>query len=730
MTLTRPSAAPARLAIVALLVCASAPPALAARARAWTSREASDYNDARFERVALSPLGRLTLAPGVERVAAVPQPVVWCLAVDSEGRLHAGGGNDGQVIRLDGERAEVIFDAPEVEVHALAFDERGRLYAGTSPDGRVYRIEKGAEVKVFFDPEATYIWATQFDSRKRLIVATGQPGRLYRVGPDGESEVLLDSREDHIRTLVPDGRGGFLAGSDGGGVVFAIDPDGAVRVLYDSPEREIAALAVVDGFAYAAALSPARKGQPGAVRSETHGNVTTVRVTADGGVEEGEGDEDDEEDPPRNDGGQRRPQPQETYAGSVYRISQDGYARKVWSSDARLPLALLAAPEGGLLVGTGGGRILSLTSQGDAVELAAVESEQVSAFVDGGARGVFAATSNLGAIFRLREGFATEGTILGGVRDAGFTSRWGALAWEAEVPSSTEILFEVRSGHTEVPDATWSGWSGPYRTSGDVISSPPARFIQWKATLRSGSSGASPVIRSSTGNYLPDNMPPEVESVEILDPGVWLQSTQSGRSGEGAEARGRRASQPKRAAEHGMRSVQWTATDANDDPLQAVVFFRGENEREWRILAEGLEEPFHAWDTTAMPDGVYRLRVIVSDAPGNPPGLGITSARESAAFEVDNTPPLVGEIVATSASRSLKVTASVTDSFSVIEEIAWSIDAGAWMLVMPEDGVADSTRESVRFATGDLAPGEHTIVIRARDRAGNISAGKTVVVLR
>lgn len=715
--------------LAAVIGGAAAPPLLAARARAWTSREAADYNDARFDRVAISPLGRLTLAPGVERIVEVPLPIVWCLAVDPAGRLHAGGGNEGQVVRLDEGRAEVVLDASEVEIHALAFDASGRLYAGSSPDGRIYRKAEGGEPEVFFDPEATYIWAMHFDAKGRLVVATGQPGRIYRVGPQGDPEVILDSREDHIRSLVPDGRGGFLAGSDGGGVVYAIGPDGTTKVLYDSPEREIAALAVVDGAAYAAALSPARKGQPGAARSETRGTVTTVRVTADGGVEESQSDEADD-DAQRSEAAQRRAQPQETYTGAVYRIAPDGYARKIWSSDSRLPLALLHGQAGRLLVGTGGGRILGLTSQGDAVELAALESEQVNAFVDAGDRGVFAATSNLGAIFRIRDGYATEGTVIGGVRDAGFTSRWGALAWEAEVPSSADLYFEVRSGHTEAPDATWSAWSGPYRSSGEVIASPPARFIQWKATLKSRSGGASPVIRAITVNYLPENMPPELESVEVLDPGIWLQSAGPARSGEGNGERGRRGSPAKRTTEKGMRSVQWTATDANDDPLEAVVLFRGEDEAAWKTLAEGIEDSFYGWDTTTMPDGVYRLRVTVTDAPGNPPGQGLTTTRESAAFEVDNTPPAVMEAEAKAASRSARVTAEIRDSFSAIEEIAWSVDAGPWVLVMPEDGVADSTRETVLFATPELEPGEHTIVIRARDRAGNVSAGKAVVVIR
>jgi hypothetical protein len=582
-------------------------------------------------------------------------------------------------------------------------------------------------VETFFDPEATYIWGLAFDGSGHLLVATGQPARVHRVAADGSGEILLDSREAHIRSLVPDGRGGFLAGSDGGGVIYRIAENGEISVLYDTPAREISALAVADGHVYAAALAPRTKRQQATASSDTRGTVTHVRVTAEGGSDQ----EDEGESQQKGQGSRRRRTPPlETYTGAVYRISEQGYARKIWESTDSLPLALLPGPGGGVLAGTaGGGKILSLTPQGDASEIASLESEQVSALLDAGGSGIFAATSNLGAVVRVSGSYAREGTILGGVRDAGFTSRWGAITWNADVPVGTEVRFEVRTGDTEDPDSTWTDWSGPYREpQGTVIESPPARFLQWRATLTSRDGDVSPVVKAVQIHYLPENMPPEVETVEILDPGVWLQSTGGPRGGGGnGEARKRRSSSPKRALQRGMRTVQWTASDANKDLLTAEVRFRAEDETVWRILGEDLEESFFAWDSTAMPDGVYRLRVVISDAPGNPSGQGQSTSRDTAAFEVDNTPPVVADIVAKRGSRSVVVTATVSDTFSGVGEISYSLDAGDWVIVMPEDGVADTARETIRITSGDLEPGEHSIVIRARDRSGNVSAGKAVV---
>jgi len=47
--------------------------------------------------------------------------------------------------------------------------------------------------------------------------------------------------------------------------------------------------------------------------------------------------------------------------------------------------------------------------------------------------------------------------------------------------------------------------------------------------------------------------------------------------------------------------------------------------------------------------------------------------------------------------------------------------------VLPEDRIADSTKETYRFTTSQLEPGEHTVTVRARDRAGNAAANKVVI---
>ena len=728
---------------------------LASSSQAWVLRNRSDFQEAKLDGVALGPDGSFRLSASVSTLLDAAQPNMWCVLRDRKGRLLAGGGNDGKVFTISGDGgadSKVLFDAQELEVHALAADSKGRLFAATSPRGAVYMITEEGLGVIVFDPEDTYIWAMAVDDQDRLFVATGQRGRVYRVdrptSPNAAGTVVLDGREDHIRSLVRGPDGFLYAGSDQNGIVYRIGPDGTPSVLYDSPMREIASLLVIEGSAgavrvYAAALAPSPRAKSSGSQAG-QGGVTRIRVTPDEGGGEQEGPPAGEEEPEPQQQQQRQQQPRpaaaESYVGAVYSISADGYARKIWESREALPLSLAPAPpsargsagaSAGILVGTGNdGRVLLLEDSGEATDFVTVPSQQINALLDDGEGGLVAAASNLGQVVRIRPGAARQGTITSKALDAGFTSTWGALSWDADLPAGTGVAFQVRTGNTEEPDDSWSDWSREYaERQATIIERPRARYLQWKAILKNGSASRSPVLRNIRISYLQDNMPPEIASVEVLSPGVVLASAaeRGGESSEGSPAARRAQNQARRSFEKGRRSASWKAEDANDDAMRYDVYFKAEDETLWKPLGRDLEEEYLSWDATAMPDGVYRLRVTATDAPSNPPGSSLTGSRLSMAFDVDNTPPTVAPIEARLRSRSAEVSVTVRDSFSTIAELAYSLDASDWVPVLPDDKIADSQSETYKFRTPDLEPGEHTVTARVKDRAGNTAAAKVVL---
>ena len=47
------------------------------------------------------------------------------------------------------------------------------------------------------------------------------------------------------------------------------------------------------------------------------------------------------------------------------------------------------------------------------------------------------------------------------------------------------------------------------------------------------------------------------------------------------------------------------------------------------------------WDTTTVPNGTYFVKIVASDAPSNAADGALAGEMDSAAFEIDNTPPQV-----------------------------------------------------------------------------------------
>jgi len=185
----------------------------------------------------------------------------------------------------------------------------------------------------------------------------------------------------------------------------------------------------------------------------------------------------------------------------------------------------------------------------------------------------------------------------------------------------------------------------------------------------------------------------------------------------------------------GYQSVLWSAHDDNEDDLKYAVYFRGENQKDWLLLKDNLDQRFYSWDTTSMPDGAYYLKIVASDAPSNPPDVALQAERESERFEVDNTPPAIGKISASPTGMNADRSKGVSYDFQFtashatnsIDRAQYSVDGGDWILVSPTNGISDYKTETYSFTVRGLSPGEHTVAVRAYDRFDNVGAGKTTI---
>jgi sugar lactone lactonase YvrE len=733
-----------------LLLIVFAIPAHAGGPVVWETNSREELLKGEARGVSVTDTGALMLAPRFAQLFDTEQAYVWSTAADERGNIYLGTGHDGRIFRVGADgKGTLLYDAPELDVTALVVGRDGALYAGTSPDGKVYRIDAQGRAAEYFDPTDKYIWSLAIMTDGALAVGTGDNGKIYRVraaNAKPEESLLIDINETHVISLAVDQQGQLIAGTDPGGLVLRISPEGKAFALYDSPLREVHALAVApDNSIYALALSDAASSSRGSAPAPVSASPaagaqggTTVVTSSISVDESGQNSAFAGGAPPtparsRNELSNAR--------SAVFRIQSDGGTDVLWSSGTVTAFAVAPAPQGGVLIGTSDkGRIYAVTNDGRDTLLIQSSEAQISSFVVRG-RDVFAASSNQGKLFRFAAEPMNEGTYESPVRDAKVVAAWGRIWWRGGRSSGSGLVeLQTRSGNTERPDLTWSDWSASYRDSaGAAISSPRARFIQWRAVLRAPATqntGGAARLEGVSLAYLPRNVAPEILSITTLPTGVALLSALQIQVDPNLEASGIDPSligpvpqvPPRRAFQRGAVALQWQAEDRNDDTLEYAVYYRAQSETDFHLLKDKLRDNFYTVDGVALGDGRYIFRVIATDAPENSIGAALAGERLSEPVEIDNTAPTVraaGEPMIS--GERVRVSFIVEDERGRMRRADVSIDGGAWRTIFPDDRIADSPRETFTLDLPIPGAGEHTISLRAFDASGNVGSARVLV---
>jgi len=745
--------------------------------RSWEQSKFDDLIKGTAKGVAVRSTGGLELAPAFTALSTTPSTYIWSIAADHEGNLYAAAGSPARVYRItpDGKSA-VIFEPQELQVQALVVDKSGVIFAATNPDGKIYKIEhraassenskdskdkdkdkkdrkstdsaKDAQEKpvtatdsswsssVYFEPGTKYIWGLVLDNAGNLYAATGDHGEIYRVTPRGEHSVFFKSDEAHIRVMAFDTKGNLIAGSDGSGLVYRISPGGESFVLYSAPKKEITALAIdKEGNIYAAGVgekhggtsvpsftpapmslptspSPTGTGQTGIVITTSPASTPAATINF--------------------------PIPGSGAAGGseIYRIAPDGSPSRVWNSREDIVYALAFDQRGRLLAGTGNrGHVFAIIGNDEFIDLLKASATQVTAFAGAPQGGLYASTSNLGKVFLLSATPESEGSYESDVFDAHIFSRWG----RAEFRGSGNVELFARSGNVDNPDRNWSPWEKIDLRKDGLVSIPPARFIQWKAVLRTGD--PAPRVESVMLNYLPKNVAPDFDEVTV-QAGVRYQA-QPKPAGPDLSTGGTQQphfdTPPPTTRDRDSIGVKWGVHDDNDDQMIYSVYYRGDGDSRWLLLKDNVTDKFYSFDASLLPDGGYTVKVVASDAPSHSPEQALTAEKESARFEVDTTPPQIESLAASVEGDKIHVSFRAVDSFSNIKRAEYSVNAAEWQFVEPVGQLSDSKTESYDFrvtvpadrtasaTTTKTAQLEHVVVVRVYDRYDNLSSAKTVI---
>jgi Two component regulator propeller len=769
--------------VLLFLLCSSV--LFAEGTRTWFSSRYEDFERGGARGVAIRSDGVLELSPAMKQLTSTPSTYVWAVVADNDGNAYVAAGAPARVYKVTPTgQTTVVFEPQELQVQALLMSRDGGLYAATSPDGKVYKIVRNGAApparkrddkdqktpadtannktgvdpayssSVFFDPKTKYIWSLAEDNDGRLYIATGDHGEIYRVDKTGNGSVFFKSDEAHIRVLALDPKGNLIAGSDGSGLIYRISPSGDAFVLYSAPKKEITALAIdKEGNIYAAGAVEKRTGASGSFSMpppviNAPSAAPIVNISPAGAQPSAA--------PPVI----MAPPVAFTATGGseIYRIAPDGSPKRIWQSREELVYALTFDQRGRLIAGTGNKGRLFVIGQDDFIDLGKVSANQVTGLAAAPNGGIYIATSNLAKLFLLGGNADSDGTFESDIFDAKIFSRWGRAA----VRGTGGFDLFARSGNVDNPDRNWSEWRKVDLTREAPLDVPPARFLQWRVVLHPGTPATS--IDSVLVNYLPKNVAPELEEV-YAQPGARFTpiprtSQDNGPVNVGPPGSGggsvRYEATPTANRDKDWVAVRWSAQDDNDDDLVYSVYYRGDGEARWKLLKDDVTDKTYSFESSLLPDGGYTVLVVASDAPSHTPEESLSDSKQSARFEIDNTPPQVTSVAGIVENDTIHITFRAIDGFSPIRRAEYSVDAGDWHVVEPVGQISDYRVENYDFTVplpaidltttsepkstdnptpvtkkgkaAKAAPGEeHVVVIRVYDRFDNMGAAKTVV---
>jgi hypothetical protein len=603
-----------------------------------------------------------------------------CAVLLADGSLLVGTGPGGKVVRIAADRVTVFADTKENAVSGLALDKRGNVFASTTSN-KIYRLSQG-KAEVFATlPDIDSVYAIAFDPAGALYAATGSEGRILRVDPSGAASGYFKVDDPFVVSLAVGDDGALYAGTSGKGLLYRVTGPGRASVLYDFRGEDV----------HAVVVGP---------------NHTIFAIVNEGAT--AAGNEPSESPPPRRSSGGRVP-PGPSAAprskpgkGSLWRFDAQGRPERLMHHDDTHYLSLALDEHGAPFVGTGAeGRVYTVDDAHVVSLVADTDERQVGAIGLAG-RARFVIGSDPAVYHRIESIGGPDAVWTSRPLDAGLRARFGHLSWS----STGTIEVSTRTGDTQTPDTTWSAWSAPV-ANGGLTANPAGRFVQLRARLRD----AAATLSNVTLAFVTENLRAVVTEISARS------KAGSHESKEGIVQSG--SEPPKHDS---VVHVTWKVDNPDNDELRYRVQFRREGAGRWLDVTrpdEVLTKPELDWDTAALPEGRYRVRVDASDDISNPPTDATHHALEVPSVLVDNTPPVFKAI----AMQGRRLRAEAVDGLGPIARIEVAIDGRLeWRPLAPADGIFDSADEAVDTDLTPLlppGPGPHIVAVRAFDAAGN-----------
>ncbi len=675
---------------------------------------------------------------------------VWsinALVIGPDGGVYLGTSPNGQIFRVLEGHAEVVYPKPEgnqsaeeshsastatrseaadteakpeteqtepmetvanEHVYALTMDSGDRLLAGVSgKQARLIRLDTTGQALTLFEPAgANYIHAMALDGVGNIYLGTGPEGKVFRLDPFGQNpQEVFSVKDRNVLSLAVDDKGVILAGSDKRGIIYRYDPAGkALTVVFDSEQNEVASLAIDEfGTIYAATTSAevTREKIPynpvssdaASGRTDDKGTPKDKAPATPATTELKIANTEKPAPAPAPAQAPKRGTLPKT-AGHIYRIDPRGYVTDLFSDMS--VLYSMKRRNAQLLLATGNSaQLFSVDPETEkrVVEFEEKQCSQITAMALD-TEAIYLGCSNPAKLIRLSDSFATEGTYLSELVDAGQPARWGRMQTDAVIPEGCSVWFSARSGNINEPDdPTYSPWTPDVEVKDSVgIECPVGRFCQYRLTLKTNVADQTPRVDAVALSHVVGNLSPVVSAVNV------------------SRVKGK----------PGVFQTAFEAADRNKDTLVFRLELRRQGRTTWIKLKDELTANNFEWDSQTVEDGRYELRVTADDRRSNSDTTSLTGSRISEVFVVDNTPPDAKDIRTKIEADKVIVRLTVEDALSAIGSVNYTVDSNEkWMGTLPDDLVFDTTREAVTMEIKNLSAGPHVLAIKMADDVGN-----------
>lgn len=602
----------------------------------------------------------------------------WGSLVMPDGSILIGTGNEGKLIRVNGAQVEVAGVTEQMAITSMVQAWGGDVIAGTIPSAKLYRLPKGAAskgeaLKEWSSPVdgVEYIWQLAYDEKsKSIYAATGPEGKVLRIDESGKAQVHFDADDAHVVSIAvaPDGK--VYCGTAGKALLYRIDAPGRATVIHDFETEDVSGIALnKDGTIWAT--------------GNRYGGSFSLPGRGGFGM--------------AGPSGARPSRPGE---GVLMRF-QNGTAETMLESRQAHFTALVLADDGSPYVGTGAeGRVLTVSDDHQERIVADAEERQIQSIFLSGKKRVLIASDPV-VVREIKPDPGQDAVWTSKVMDAGLPAEFGQLSFRGQ-----GVDVETRSGNTQEVDSSWSGWTKSITQSAKP-GTQKGRYVQMRARFGKDQTASFSEVRF---HFVTDNVRAIVKNIAADG-----RAQRSGRLQTGLQSSGGKVSKGSPNV-----SVRWETENPDRDELRFRIFYRLDSQTVWRDALKPSEiftQSSYEWDTSTLPEGLYRMRIEATDELVNAPDKITKHSAESGIIVVDNTAPLFGPL----AINGRKLTGEVTDGLGPIARIEVAL-AGTddWRPIMPKDGIFDTATETFEADVSAIIPaGSRLLGVRAWDNAGN-----------